>query len=492
MNCLIRLSKNSFVRIYDGGKLGYINNQLTKHDRTYNETGADFLKEITRSPRLIDEIVRHLRIIYSDADEETLRTDFMEFAQDLADHKFVVISRTEEELDKQDLKFSYSLDNPKTMVDDFTQKTKQKVDEDSQTFFLQHDLRKPRLSSLQFELTSRCNERCIHCYIPNGKKNAGFDMPYEKFTNLIDQFVAMNGLHVTLSGGEALLHKDIAKMLRYCREKDLQISLLTNLVNLKDDLIPVLKEVNLSLIQVSLYSMDPQIHDTITTVKGSFEKTKAAIEKLYRADVPVQISCPVMKANRKGYDKVMQYAQSMKMKAITDYIMMAEANFDTTNLANRISIPETEELLRDIMDYDVDYKEDTLEQEPISSIPDEEYAKMPLCGAGLNALCVTVNGDIYPCAGWQALVCGNIYKQSLEDIWNNSEQLKMVRKVTHGDFPKCMKCQARDYCAMCLVRNYNENNGDMFKTSQHFCDVAFLTKRLVEEWRNSKQNAAVV
>lgn len=486
----ICLSQNSFVRIYDDGKTGYINNQLTKHDRLYNETGADFLKEITRTPKTVDEIVKHLLTIYTDVDEQMLKNDFMEFAKDLADHKFVVIGENSDELGAQDLQFSYSLGNPKTLANDFTQITKQRVDEDSQTFFLQHDLRTPRLTSLQFELTSRCNERCIHCYIPNAKKNAGVDMPYAKFTDLIDQFVAMNGLHVTLSGGEALLHKDIAKMLRYCREKDLQISLLTNLVNLKDELIPVLKEVNLSLIQVSLYSMNPEIHDTITTVKGSFEKTKAVIEKLHDADVPVQISCPIMKANRKGYDKVLQYAQSLKMKANTDYIMMAESNFDTSNLANRISIPETEELLRDIMNCDVDYKTDTLEQEPVSAIPEEEYAKMPLCGAGLNSLCVTVNGDVYPCAGWQAMVCGNIYKQSLEDIWNNSKQLKMIRKVTHGDFPKCMKCEARDYCAMCLVRNYNENNGDMFKTNKHFCDVAFLTKRLVEEWRQTQTSVS--
>ena len=46
--------------------------------------------------------------------------------------------------------------------------------------------------------------------------------------------------------------------------------------------------------------MNPEIHDKITTVKGSFEKTKAAIEKLVAADVPVQISCPLMKANKDG------------------------------------------------------------------------------------------------------------------------------------------------------------------------------------------------
>lgn len=484
---LVRASKNSFIRLYEGGKIGYITNQLTRHDRTYDEAGADFLSQITRQARNIEDIIDSIGKMYEETNITQIRQDFIEFIEDLVKHKFVVIGETEEELNENDLEFSYSIDNPKTLADDFTQDTQENVDKTTQEFLLEHDRISPRLAGLQFELTSRCNERCIHCYIPNGKKNSGFDMSFEKFKHILDQYVAMGGIHVTLSGGEALMNKDILKMLCYCREKDLQISLLTNLISLKDEQIPVIKEVNVSLVQVSLYSMNANIHDTITTVNGSFEKTKTAIEKLYAADVPVQISCPVMKANKDGYDKVMQYARSLKMKSQTDYIMMAQANLDTSNLANRLDLEETEKVIRDIMNYDTDYKETTLEQQPKSSIPLEVYGEMTLCGAGTNDLCVTVNGDIYPCAGWQDFVVGNVFRQSLKEIWDNSPKLAEVRKVRRKDFPKCMICEARDYCNMCLVRNYNESGGDMFKISQHFCDVAFLNKRLVEEWREEQK-----
>jgi len=476
----IRQSKNSFIRLYDDGTLGYINNQLTKHDRMYDETGADFLAQLSRQPQEIDDIVDRLCALY-DVSRETLYADFMEFATDLADHKFVVMGETGAEIDANDLEFSYAMENPKTMTDDYTQETKQCVDTNTQYFMLNHDQEKPRMTELQFELTSRCNERCIHCYIPNGKKNTGFDMTFDRFKYILDQFVEMGGLHVTLSGGEALMNKDIVKMLRYCREKDLEISLLTNLIALKDEQIPVLKEVNLSIIQVSLYSMDAEKHDMITTVKGSFEKTKAAIEKLHAADIPVQISCPIMKANRKGYDEVMKYAQSLRMKSQTDYIMMAQADLDTANLANRISLEETEEVIKDIIKYDKDYKELYQEVEPKSSNEVSDISDSPLCGAGRNAICVTVNGDLYPCAGWQEFVVGNVYKQPLAEIWENSPRLNYIRKLTWKQFPQCVKCEAFDYCAMCLVRNFNENNGDMFKVADHFCKVAFINKKLVEE-----------
>lgn len=482
---LVRQSKNSFIRIYDNCELGYISNQLTKYDRTYNESGAVFLSQISRQPKDIRTIVDNISSIYSEVDSKTIANDFMSFVEELSESQFVVMGESLEELDQKDLAFSYSSNSPKTFTDYYPQKTKQKVQRDTEEFFLRHDQRKPRLASLQFELTSRCNERCIHCYIPNGKKNAGFDMSFERFKYILDQYAEMGGLQVTLSGGEALMNKDIAKILLYCREKDMQISLLTNLISLKKELIPILKDVNLSLIQVSLYSMDAEKHDSITTMKGSFEKTKTAIEKLHNADIPVQISCPIMKANKDGYDEVMKYAQRLRMKAQTDYIMMAQADLNTSNLANRISIEETEKVIRDIMENDVDYQTETLAQEPLSSISEEEFAEMSLCGAGLNDLCVTVNGDIYPCAGWQGFVVGNVFRESLKEIWEHSPKLEQIRKIKQKDFPKCLKCEARDFCNMCLVRNYNESGGDMFKINEHFCKVAFLNKQIAEKWQKS-------
>jgi radical SAM protein with 4Fe4S-binding SPASM domain len=480
----IKQSKNTFIRVTE--RYGYVTNQMTRHDRAYDESGADWLREISREPQNIDDIIDRLLKIYSDVSRETLKADFMEFAASLARDKFIVMAETKEELDALDDDFSYAMNNPKTLINNFYQVTDEVVSENTQDFFLEEVQGRPLISCLQFELSSRCNERCIHCYIPNEKKNHGFDMPTAKVKSILDEFAAMGGIHVTLSGGEAFMHKDLIDIVKYCREKDLKITILSNLISLKDEQIPALKAANISLIQVSLYSMNPEIHDFITTVKGSFEKSKAAIEKLVANDIPVQISCPIMKANRKGYEQVLQYAEKLKIKAQTDYIMMARSDLDTENLANRLSLEETEELLRDLMEYDINYKKETLQQLPISDqikFDLERYKKQPVCGVGYDNCCITANGDVYPCAGWQDYVLGNVYKQSLKEIWENSERVKELRKITQASFPQCIECEARDYCARCLVRNYNESGGDMFSVNHHFCDVAFLTKRLVEEYK---------
>lgn len=479
---LVRQSKNTFIRCYD--EKGYITNQMTRFDRLYNETGADFLKQLSREPQEIDSIVDKLITLYGKSvTEEVLRSDFISFISDLERHLFVVTGDTKQECDSKDLDFSYSRGNIKTKIKDFTQQTDEDVNESTFDCMIEADQRKAHLRSIQFELTSRCNERCIHCYIPNSVKNAGEDMSYDMFCNIIDQFSEMGGLHISLSGGEVFLHKDIIRIIQYCRKKDMEICILSNLTSLKDIQIPFIKAANVSYIQVSLYSMDAAIHDTITTIKGSHKKTKQALEKLVAADIPVQISCPLMKANKDSYKDVLKYAQSLQIKAFSDYIMMGRSDLETDNLVNRLSINETEKVIRDIIENDNDYPQWIKNKRPyIESIDKERYAKQALCGVGLNNICVRENGDLFPCPGWQSMIVGNINNASLREIWENSNELSSLRKITHSDFPQCLECEARKYCTMCLERNCNENNGDIFKVGKHFCDVAFLMKRLHEEY----------
>lgn len=478
---LIRQTKDTFIRRFSN--IGYITNQITKQDLNFNETGADFLDQISRVPKEISEIVEELMSIYQEISIGELNVDFIEFVRDLEKQGFIISGNTPEELDSKEPSFNYQMANPKTALYNFTNPDKKDILTDSSEFFYEEFHKEPRIFGLQIEVTSRCNERCIHCYIPNQKKDSGKDMELALILRVLDEAKEMGTLQVTMSGGELFMHKDIDVILRHARKNDFVISILSNLVLLTEAHISLLKEINPSLVQVSLYSMKAEEHDAITLVKGSFRKTINSIERLVAADIPLQISCPVMKLNRKSYQEVLVYANKLRTKAYTDFIMMAQADHSTSNLAQRINLEEAEELLKDMLEFDRDYIDSTLAQEP-KTRDIEKFTKLPVCGVGVDNICLTANGDYYPCAGWQGMVVGNAYKQTLKDIWQNSPELKQLRTISNGSFPECIVCEARDYCAMCLVRNYNENNGDMFKITKHFCDVAFLNKKMVEDFHN--------
>ena len=131
---LIQQSKNSFIRTTK--RYGYIINQLNRQDRSYNESGADWLREITREPRDIETIIAKLATLYEDVDIDVLRKDFMEFAESLADNGFIVMGDTPEELALKDSSFTYYVALPKTLKEDFYQETKEVVLENTRDFFL--------------------------------------------------------------------------------------------------------------------------------------------------------------------------------------------------------------------------------------------------------------------------------------------------------------------------------------------------------------------
>jgi radical SAM protein with 4Fe4S-binding SPASM domain len=481
---LVCQSKNTFVRNH--GDYAYIVNQLTNSDLVVNETGADFLKEISRDPQDIETIVNRLFKLYDNSVEKSeLQKDFEYFCSELFEQKYLVLGETEDEIRNKDVDFNYQLLNSQEPISQYSIGINKEEKNTTDFWISRTQFGEFQLNDIQFELTSTCNERCIHCYIPNARKNLGHDITYDDFCNVIDQFVEMGGIHVGLSGGECLTHKHILNIIDYCRKKDLIITILSNLIALRDEQIPFLKQANIAHIQTSLYSMDAAIHDKITSIKGSWGKTKNAIEKLVDANIPVQISCPLMNANKDSFVDVLKYAESLHTIATTDYILMAEANWDTDNLAHRLSVNDVEKAMRSVLEYKLQKGESFQNSGLSKDINDNEIIKShPACGAGLNSLCVLSSGDVCACPGWNGMVCGNIHKQSLKRIWEESEQLNKIRKTTKSDFLQCLECEARDYCTLCLVRNFNESGGDMFKINQHFCDVAFANKKIVEEFQN--------
>lgn len=474
---LVRQFKDTFIRKF--GDIGYITNQLTKHDRVYDEVGALFLERITRAPKPIDAIIDELYPSFVDVSRDTIRHDFVEFVDDLEKDLFVVTGEAEEDMNRKEPYFSYEMENPKTIAGNFLQQDRNPLLTDTADFFNDYFRENPTIFGIHMEVTSRCNERCVHCYIPHENKTK--DMELSMAIDVLNQLREMGTVSITFSGGEPFLHKGIVDMLFHARKNDFVINILTNATLASDDLINLLKDINVNMIQVSLYSMKPEIHDAVTQVKGSHSKTLKAIERLIEADIPVQISCPIMKLNKDSYRGISTWANEHKVRVLSDFIMMARTDFDTSNLVHRLNLDETEKIIRDIIEVEDDYKA-LLELEPKSKDMGK-YADQPICGVVIDNACITADGNLYPCAGFQGYVLGNVHEQSLKDIWKNSERIKFIRSIKKSSLPACMRCNAKDYCIMCLVRNFNENNGDMFKVSEHFCQVAFLNKRLVEDYK---------
>lgn len=476
---LYRQSKDTFIR--EIGPYGYVTNQRSKRDRVFDNSGQVFLRQVKRSCRTVDDSVAALTDIFTDVTDDMVRPDFLDFLIYLEKYGFVVSGETEGEIEAKDLAFSYKAENPKTFTFDFRQSDDTLEVEESQVFLDSYLREHPVIWHFQMEVTSRCNERCVHCYIPHENKLHDIDLDLALST--IDQVAQAGAIGITFSGGEASIYQPLPHLIHHARSRDLSVHILSNLMDISDELYETMVNARLNLVQVSVYSLRPEEHDAITMVPGSLKKTLRNVEKLLSADVPLQISCPVMNINYKSYKEVLRWAADRKIKAYTDFIMMARTDGSTSNLDLRINRAQAKEMLEDIIEVDEDYRI-MVAEEPEQKLFMDQKDK-PVCGVGINTLCMVASGDCYPCAGWQGYSVGSLRTASLMDIWEKSPQLLYLRNIKRGDFPQCQACQDQNYCAMCMVRNFNET-GDLYKTPRHFCDMAALNREVVEAHRNSK------
>ena len=470
---LLRLARQGYVRQY--GDFTYIFGKVNAFDQVYD--GAEvFMRWITREPREKADILKNICEVYTGADPAEIAADFDAFLAPMIASKVVLAGNTPAELDAQEVVFTYDCDDPKTLKD--TQFISQEeVDFLPQSVLGEYFKEHPTLFSLQMDITQACTERCRHCYVPEYHP---LFLPFEKICEVVDEFREMGGMTISLSGGECMMHPDFDRIVRYIRSKDCTVAALSNLTLCSDEKIAVLKEAD-ATVQVSLYSMTPAIHDEITRRNGSWRETTDAIMRLRLADIPVRISCPCMQINYHDYPAVIKFAESLKMSAQTDFIMIAKSDGDCSNLCNRLTLPQTRELLRDVILKAVPMESEYFNPGKKAEMPSTEaWKQQKICGAGIDSMCLNANGDYYPCPGFTGMPLGNCCRQSLKEVWLDSPEIRKLRAVRGASFPRCAECADRDYCSICMCRNYNET-GDMFKVAEHFCQVARVNHEVVDE-----------
>lgn len=452
--------------VADNSEYGYrmLNDNRRRVGEKYvSASGAVMLSMLSKAPRALDEVVEELLQIFVGVEYEVLKQDATEFFDFFVDEGFLTRGETIDTCTDQFLE-----DAPK--LDDDQLQNRMMTDDCAGGAIHQSEF----LRSIHIEIADACNERCIHCYIPNEHKNNVIDSAL--FYRIVEEGRKMNIIHVTLSGGEPLLHKDIVGFLKKCRELELSVNVLSNLTLLTDDIISEMKRNILLSVQVSLYSMDAAVHDSITKLNGSFEKTKAGILRLCDEGIPVQISCPIIKQNKDSYVDVLHWGWAHNIGVATEPVIFAAYDHSGCNLENRLPIEEVDDVLTVQMQegYAESFRKMAEEKEKLTR--DD-----PICSVCRYSFCVAANGKVFPCAGWQNNVMGDLNYQSVQEVWETSEKIQKLRTIKRSCFSRCVDCEDRGYCTVCMMWNSNENaNGDPFRINEYRCNVAAIIHSKVD------------
>ncbi len=186
-----------------------------------------------------------------------------------------------------------------------------------------------RLGHLDIELTERCNNRCLNCYInqPEDDTNSKTsEMGTALVLDILKQAADLGCLSVRFTGGEPLLREDFTEIFLFARRLGLKVKLFTNARLITAELALLFARISPGeAVEVSVYGMHAESYDAVAAVRGSFDQFWQGISLLQKYHVPFVVKQSLLPQNRIEQPEFEAFAATLPhMSTIPSYTM----NFD--------------------------------------------------------------------------------------------------------------------------------------------------------------------
>ena len=339
------------------------------------------------------------------------------------------------------------------------------------------------ITSVMLELTYRCSEKCIHCYNEGATRNDEEistrgdreELTLDDYKRIIDELYEQGLMKVCLTGGDPFSKSFVWELIDYLYNKGIAFDIFTNGQMIVND-VERLANYYPRLVGISIYSGIAEVHDYITRIKGSWEKSMSVVRELSALGVPMNIKCCVMRPNVKSYymvaDIAKQYGAGPQFEiSLTDSI---EGDKCVSKYL-RMTKDQLEIVLRD----------DNISLYVGKEAPNYGGQSKPMdqnpCGAGDNSFCITPDGNMIPCCSFHTMF-GNLKENSISNILNNSNELSYWRGLTLNDYEECGRYDYCAYCNLCPGNNFIEH-GTPLKASEVNCFMAKTRYELAQKMK---------
>lgn len=317
-----------------------------------------------------------------------------------------------------------------------------------------------KLFEAVIELTHSCNLRCVHCFI-----NDAILPPQssaDQWKKAIDQLVDMGLCFITFTGGEPLLYGNILDLVSYAFLKGCQVRIFSNgnLVTSKE-VVSEFRKAGLCYFETSIYGATAAIHDKVTGVPGSFERTMHTIEWAHDAGIAVTVKSSWLSDNWLEYHDIVTLVKKLDVYFRGSPNVMIRIGSGRENEQHRMSFD-------DMINFF--YMDKPKEADNNRSLNEAVTTGKPVCGIAMNSLAIGPDGTVFPCNHLRVPL-GNAFTYNLSDLWQHSPYLKKLRGTTKEDFRLCRGCDLEKYCFVCMGDGWAEW-GDPLKPSSETCMIA--------------------
>ncbi|MEA2559700.1 MAG: hypothetical protein QOH06_1204 [Acidobacteriota bacterium] len=356
------------------------------------------------------------------------------------------------------------------------------------------DLKPPE--SIYLQNTERCNLSCVYCY--NLEERAYFvkehpEMSTEQMKWAVDQIADFGIPQVNFCGGEATLRDDLLEVAEHARKRGRFVCLVTNGQKDTDEFTREAARL-FDVIWVSFDSHNKEVAEKHRG-KGSYDPAMNSIRKLVKVPgrrANLTVSAVVSDLNYQdvsefrricldeiGVDRfrATTYCSGCASSAEIDWPLKPPPFVKDENyqMSTEVEYSNLLEVDRIKVDYDMSHQ-------AIS----QPVGMRNHCGVGKGEMAMLSNGDIFPCQ----LLCkpqflaGNVFEQSLSDIFYSSEVLRRLRSITVDELPGCSTCDVKYICAGGCRADALEMHGGIWTHNDFHCN--FYHRLAVEAmWQDS-------
>lgn len=325
---------------------------------------------------------------------------------------------------------------------------------------------------LSLDLTNQCNLYCPHCLADADLNGASFSK--NMVMSIINEAIKLDIKEIALGGGEVLLYKDFFEICEYILSNEIGLAFTTNglLVSENMDSFLNLKTYDTSFkVGISLDGHNSDLHGYFRP-KETFEIALNSINILMNADIDVHILTVLNKKNINYIPEILDFFSHMGISDIR-FIPFMPVGRGEQFRDEMLSPDDFYSILHEKHNLSNIYKINIGLQMPWDFLLQPPKNRHPNpCEAGYLRLWIDSNGDIFPCAFLSDSTIGNVYHDSISDVWLNSPILRQLRDPTllNGT---CSSCSYRDDCRG-GCRGLAQFLGGNFLCSDPYCPIVNL------------------
>ena len=331
-----------------------------------------------------------------------------------------------------------------------------------------------------FEITFKCNLRCVHCYIPDYSGRG--ELSTAEVQRILSEVADEGCLWMLLTGGEVLSRADFPAIYTHAKRLGFLLTVFTNGTLLDARTADLMAEFPPYGIEITLYGMSDATYLKTTGFPGRFTRVRQAIDLLLERRLPLTLKAVAMEPLAGEIEAMQSFAESLGVHFRYDAIIHGRLDGSLAPTAAR-SRPAT------VVDYDArdpERLEDWLKFYRQYVKPTRPSPYLLTCGAGINSFHIDPKGTLLSC---EALPLNgyDLRRGSFREGWYGT--VGALRQRRAGPANVCTACELKAMCDRCPATATLET-GSPDGWIPYYCEITHRRAALLEERLSRPETAA--